>query len=195
MSESFQLLVDHDATAEDAPAIASRIVDAMVAEQIILPETDAHCVLTGNGFPPGPRLRDAYKFREHELHYWDDLQTVGVKVHTDRYVNFFGFPIFEHISCPGCHRRFADDTAVMDQLYECVGAFINDDRLDEIECPSCSRSKCCTRWTAVPDLGFCCLAIEFWNWPTFDAPGWTLSIPRLLTQRTGRELAHSWGHM
>lgn len=195
MSDSYELLIDHDASPENAGAIGKTLIGALIVEGILLPDPNSECVLTGEGFPPGPRLREIYTGGDHEVRYWDVLKTIGVKVHTDRYVNFFGFPVFEYSSCPTCHQRFSGDHSVMDGIFECVGSFINDDRLDDIECPACRARIRCDRWIAVPDIGFCHLAVEFWNWPPFTASGWSLSIPDLLSDLTGRKLARSWGHM
>jgi hypothetical protein len=53
----------------------------------------------------------------------------------------------------------------------------------------------CDDWVVVPDLGFCHVALEFWNWPAFESDGWEISVPELIMQRTGRTLTHSWGRM
>jgi hypothetical protein len=195
MSESYELLVDHDAGPENASSVGKSIIDALIAERIILPDANSDCVITGIGFPPGPRLREVYTYGEHELRYWDMLTTIGVKLHTERYVNFYGFPVFEYSCCPTCSERFSDNHSVMDAIYDCVGAFINEDRLDNVVCPSCTAETPCDQWVAVPDIGFCHVAIEFWNWPSFAAAGWSLSIPDLLHDLTGRRLTRSWGHM
>lgn len=195
MSESYQVLIDHDASPSEASAVADTIREALLAERIIRPEANSDCVLTGVGYPPGPRLAQIYTYRERELRYWDMLDTIGVKLHQDRYINFFGFPVFEYSKCPACKDRFSGDHPVMEAIYDCVGVFINDERLEPITCPSCSEIISCDRWISAPDLGFCHVAVEFWNWPAFDASGWKLSIPDLLNERTGRRLVTSWGHM
>lgn len=195
MSESYELLIDHEAPSEEAVSIGQSLIEALVTGGIILPQANSSCVLTGVGFPPGPRVREIYAYGKHELRYWDMLTTIGVKLCTQRYVNFFGFPVFEYASCPTCNERFPDNKSLMDAIYECVGSFINDDQLDNIVCPSCAAEIRCDQWVCVPDIGFCRLAIEFWNWPSFIASGWRLSIPDFLNERTGRKLAHSWGHM
>src|SRR6056297_2096864 len=109
MSESYELLIDHDADPTNATSIGESILDALVSERLILPEANSDCVLTGVGFPPGPRLREVYTYGADELHYWDMLTTIGAKLHTERYVNFYGFPVFEYSSCPACNERFSDN--------------------------------------------------------------------------------------
>jgi hypothetical protein len=83
----------------------------------------------------------------------------------------------------------------MDALYDAVAAFVNENELRTITCPRCDARASADHWITVPDAGICRLAIEFWNWPPFDAEGWTLSIPDLLRERTGRSLKMSWGRM
>jgi hypothetical protein len=86
MSDSYELLIDHEARPENASSIGKAIVDALIAERIILPDANPHCVLTGVGYPPGPRVREIYNYRERDFGYWDML-TIGVKLYTDHYVN------------------------------------------------------------------------------------------------------------
>ena len=83
----------------------------------------------------------------------------------------------------------------MDAIYDCVADFVNEDRLKDITCPSCSTDVQSDQWMTEPDIGLCHVALEFWNWPSFESKGWGLSIPELITERTGRKLRHSWGRM
>jgi hypothetical protein len=194
MSDSFELLIDHDASPDNAAQIGKSITDTLIAQQIVLPSANSICVLNGNGFPPGPRLQELYCVSKNEGRFWD-LLTNGVKLHTERYVNFFGFPVYEHSACPTCHERFANNSSLMDRIYDCVAFFVNDGRLECIYCPSCAAQIRCDHWISVPDIGFCHLAIEFWNWPPFSSDGWKISIPDLLSGVTGRNLAQSWGRL
>lgn len=194
MSANYQVLLDHHAAPSEATAIANALRDVLIAEELVFPTPNADCVYGGVGFPPGPRFASVYSLSENETPYWQ-LRTNGVRFCIERYVNFFGFVVFEQSQCPNCHRTFSGDHELMDVIYDCVAAFINDDRLDDIVCPACRATSRCNHWLCVPDLGFCHLAIEFWNWPPFDATGWRLDIPELLERRTGRKLAIGWGHM
>ncbi|MGN6547169.1 MAG: hypothetical protein ACTHK7_19105 [Aureliella sp.] len=195
MSESLAVLIDHAATREDAEAIGQAIIDALVAEGCILATPNSSCVLTGKGYPPGPRLNELYHSGERELRYWDTLTNCGVKVHAERYVDFWAFPIFEGAWCPACNARQSDDDRFFDELYACVAGFINEGSVSDIRCPSCDERFSGRQWICVPDVGLAYLGIEFWNWPPFSAPGWTTSVPELIAARTGRSLAISWGRM
>ena len=197
MSESLAVLIDHAATEEDAAAVGESIIDALVSEGCILPTPSSSCVLTGEGYPPGPRLNELYSID------WDMLTNCGVKLHTERYVNWWAFPVFEAAVCPGCNVGQTDEEArdkhvrkqFFDELYECVAEFINDGIVLDIHCPACNHRYPGTQWKCTPDVGIAYLAIEFWNWPPFSASGWKTSIPELITTRTHRSLAISWGRM
>lgn len=194
MSDSYEVLIDHEAAPEDAAAIGKSIIDALIDERIILPDANEDCVSVGEGHPPGPRLQEIYASGDPIVCYGHSVP-IGVKLHTERYVNFFGFPVFEHSACPSCGERFSANKDIMDAIYDCVGGFINDGRLDDIVCPSCCARVRCDRWGIVPDVGFCHVAVEFWNWPCLTGEEWKLSIPGLIYERTGRRLTRSWGHV
>ena len=195
MSESLAVLIDHDATEANATAIGESIIDALVAEGCILPTPNSKCVLTGEGFPPGPRLNEIYGYGDAELRYWDMLTNCGVKVHAQRYVNFWAFPVFESAECPACEVAQCEDEVFFDGLYECVSMFMNDGVAPDIHCPACGNPHPGKQWKCTPDVGISFLAIEFWNWPPFDATGWKVSVPKMIEERTNRTLSTSWGRM
>jgi hypothetical protein len=195
MSETLAVLIDHAASEEDAATVGQSIIDALVSEGCILPTPNSSCVLTGEGYPPGPRLNELYSFGENELRYWDMLTNCGVKLLVERYVNFWAFPVFEAAVCPGCNVAHSEGESFFDGLYECVAAFINDGIVPDIHCPACDQRFPGRQWKCTPDVGISYLAIEFWNWPPFSAAGWNTSIPDLIARRTNRSLATSWGRM
>lgn len=195
MSDSLVILLDKSVSASEAQGAGDGLLRALIEERIVLPEPNDACVYGGVGYPPGPRLQEIYRYREQELRYWDMLLTCGVKVQVNNYVNFWAFPIFERLICPSCSGELQDDASAMDALYDAVAAFVNENDPRTIRCPQCDALVPADRSITVPDVGLCRLAIEFWNWPPFDAEGWTLSIPELLRERTGRSLKMSWGRM
>lgn len=195
MGTTYETLIDHDATPADAAAIGDAVVNLLVSEGILLGTPNSECVLHGVGYPPGPRIPEIYSLGEQEGAFWRALSVNGVKVHAERYVNFFAFPVFEHAICPTCMTKFPDDPSVMDQLYDCVSNFINDNRLGELCCPKCSASTPGDLWVTKPDVGLAYLGIEFWNWPPLSLPAWTLSIPKLITKHLGRTMSNGWGKL
>ncbi|WP_372724042.1 hypothetical protein [Novipirellula sp.] len=188
-------MIDHNATPDDAASIGDAVIELLISERMLLDTPNSECVLNGVGYPPGPRLSEIYNFADRELAFWSELTVNGVKVHAERYVNFFAFPVFEHAICPACKTLFSDDESVMDQLYDCVGHFINDDRLNSLRCPKCSVPTRCDHWTTKPDVGLSYLGIEFWNWAPLSHSGWTLSIPELISNRLGRTMSNGWGKL
>ena len=195
MSNSMAVLIDHAATEENAEAVGELIIEALVAEGCILSLPNSSCVITGEGYPPGPRLNELYRFGEHELRYWEMLSHCGVELHVERYVNFWAFPVFESAVCPGCGMAQSEEDRFFDELYECVATFVNDGIVLDIHCPACGHGFSGRQWKCTPDVGLAYLALVFWNWPPFSASGWTTSIPELIARRTGRRLSISWGRM
>jgi hypothetical protein len=195
LASHYVTLIDHHATRDDAEAIGIAVIDLLISERLIQDSPNSDCVHSGIGYPPGPRVGEIYTRIAGEGAFWIDRSVNGVKVCAERYVNFFGFPIFECAVCPSCHASFAKDPSVMDQLYQCVGNFLNDDRFGDICCPTCLTSAQCTSWTTVPDIGLAYLGIEFWNWPPLSMPSWRISIPELIADRLGRTMSIGWGRL
>ncbi len=199
MGDHYIALVDPNATESDAVSRADTVRNALILERIILPKSSSDCVLNGEGYPPGPRLNDCYTFREAtahqppELRYWEMLRTIGVQFHTERWVNFFGFPQFEDVICPTCNQKFDEDSEILDPIYDLVGAFINDRSNAMLECPNCRTDTMIQEWDAKPHLGFCNLAIQFWNWPPFDSDGWKLSVPEIVNRALGNSTVATYG--
>ena len=102
MSDWYLALVDTHADSANADALGERLLNGLISEKIILPETSSKCVYGGIGYLPGPRLKDCYDFADNELPYWDMLSICGVEIHTGKWVNEFGFIVFEWARCPAC---------------------------------------------------------------------------------------------
>ncbi|MBB3210677.1 hypothetical protein FHS27_006525 [Rhodopirellula rubra] len=195
MSSSYNSLIDHDVSPTDAESIGNAIVELLVSERFLLATPNEQCVLNGLGYPPGPRIREIFANHESCVPFWEPNAINGVKVHAERYVNFFAFPQLQFAGCPQCRHRFPDGDGVIDQLYDSVATFVNDDRIDIISCPQCNHSSPSNAWRTEPDIGIAYLGIEFWNWVPFSSPLWTTSIPDLIHDHLGRTMAVSWGKL
>lgn len=201
MSDHYLALVDPTADVTNAQQRADRIRDALIAERIILAETSEKCAYGGAGHLPGPRLNECYVFADGrpdwppELRYWDMLEVSGVQFHVGKWVNMFGFIVFEWARCPTCGRTFDNGGQIMDPLLRAVGDFINNDQLSMLKCPSCQQEDAVQSWVTRPHLGLCYLAVQFWNWPRFDAKGWQISIPEIASRAIGCPLVPTHGRM
>ncbi|MFC8668515.1 hypothetical protein [Streptomyces sp. NPDC057199] len=112
MGDHFQTVVDVDATADEARALAARVVEWLVAEGIVLGErTD--CVLGQPlGHPPGPNWRRAVE----ESPDWDPWD--GLAVHTGRTVFDSGQGGPESVTCPRCRATTPLSGETYDEPYD-----------------------------------------------------------------------------
>jgi hypothetical protein len=197
VSDSYLALVEPTADAANAHERAG----LLHSERIILAETSDQCVYGGVGHLPGPRLNESYAFsggrpdRPPELRYWDMLAVCGVEIHADKWVNMYGFTVFEWARCPSCDQTFKADSEIMNPLYDAVGDFINNAEPSMLKCPACERYCTIQSWVTQPHLGLCHLAVQFWNWPDFNADGWRISIPDIASRAIGCSLISTYGRM
>ena len=192
VSDSYLVLLDPMATADDADERADRIRSALIAEGIMLAET-SDCVLSGVGHPPGPRLRDLYEPGHGEGYPGEGLLTCGVEFFTEKYVNSFGFVVFEWAKCPACDSMF--EYEIVEHFAQAYGTFTQSDEPPMVVCPSCSVASRAQAWTTEPPLGFCYLAVQFWNWPSFESFGWRESVPRMLWRAVGNPMLSGYGRV
>jgi hypothetical protein len=61
LSDNFVMLVDADATIEEAEEIKQRVLDRFRASGIIAGEANEECVLGGEGYRPGPAISQLYE--------------------------------------------------------------------------------------------------------------------------------------
>lgn len=201
MSNSYEVLIDTSATPENALERAALLRSALLSTEIISTETSTRSVLNGVGYLPGPKLPNMYRFtqgsleRPAELNYWQDLMVNGVEIIQERWVNFFGFTVFQWSRCPECKTQFDDGHSVIDSLVDASANFYNSDGSYQVQCPACKKSFDVRRWKTKPHLGHCYVAAVFWNWPSFDSPGWQISIPEVVSQAMGVPLENGFGRI
>jgi len=159
VSDHSQLLVDLEATAEEAEPLARALLAWLVAEGIV-EESASDCVLgEGAGHRPGPRCRHALA-----PHSADDpflrLRTNGLALRTGRQVFDAGENGVE-LTCPSCQATFepGEDWA------KAVGAWYDGDDGTTFACPSCAKAQRLGDWRGPRPWGFGHLALEVWNWP------------------------------
>ncbi|GAB2753856.1 hypothetical protein [Streptomyces bullii] len=209
MGDYFQTIVDLDAGEDEAPRLAQRVVDWLVAEGIVLAERE-DCVLGQPlGHPPGPHWERAAAEDDAD---WEP--TDGLAVHTGRTVFDGGQDAPEAVTCPRCatttpldadpHDLVPDDADGSDQEHPGTAgdgvwprfvAAITDWRRTgaaAVDCPACAQPVPLPEWVwaddcfAVGHLGF-----EFWNWPEFT-PRFRTRIAELLD---GHRTAYVWGKL
>jgi hypothetical protein len=194
MSDWYQALIDSRATAETASALADKAIGVLVAQKIILPEPNSNCVLGAKGYPPGPALLALYDLNENECSYWD-LLTNGMEITVGRWFNTFGTTVLDWLACPHCGTQYQLEGEFGDRFGDEIGNWRKARETSPIICRSCDKGSLVYEWQSKPHLGFSLLTFQFWNWPAFDAPGWKIDVPELLSVMVGHPLIRTWGRL
>ncbi|WP_137992496.1 hypothetical protein [Streptomyces vilmorinianum] len=192
MGSHFQTVVDLDATAEDAPALAARALDWLVAQGIVRDErTD--CVLGAPlGHPPGPRWASAVAVEDWE-------PGGGLRIEVGRTVFHGGQGDAQYAVCPHCATRtrfctedweYIEDGA-REPFDRAISAW-HDTGAAAVTRTHCGRDGDLTAWAWADDFyAFGHLGFEFWDWDEFD--------PRFLdafgTALGGHRVVRVWGKL
>jgi len=193
MGDHFQIVVDLDATPQDAPRLARLLTEWLVAEGIVRAErTD--CVLGQPlGHPPGPDWHRAVAPADA-----DDEPYDGLAVHTGRTVFTGGQGDAEWVRCPRCAttvRLHTDEWDRIDAAWAPFGRAIDlwaTTGTADVRCPACAAAVPIADWTWGDDyyaLGH--LGLEFWNWPEFTDD----FRARLAERLDGHRTAHIQGKL
>ena len=173
MGDSFQSIVDRDATEAEAPELGAAIHKWLVSEGIVSADA-SDCVLgSDTGFPPGPHYEKAVDGPDEHLL---QLVTNGLDIIAERHVFYACQGGFELV-CSACSDRFeAPDEwgDAVDEWYENKGPGL-------LACPRCGEAQPISYWEHDPAWGFANLGFEFWNW-------------RSLTDEFVREFGKRLGH-
>jgi hypothetical protein len=157
VGDRFQHVVDVEATAAEAPALAAGLTRWLV-ELGVIELAPAERALGGPGHPPGPEAARATGGAGAPA----SLHTNGVAVVSTRTV-FDGGPDDGSARCPRC----AED----------VGWDVLGPAVDEWwaggegvrPCPGCGAPGPLNGWRWEPAWAFGCLGLTFWNWPPLSA--------------------------
>lgn len=185
MGDSFQTIVDIDATADSAPDLAAAAVGWLVERGILL-GTTTDCVLgAGSGHAPGPRYAGAVTETDPHLH---TLRTNGLEVTTGRTI--FRSSEADHITCPHCATttRLTDGTGSPNDAWGSVLETIDTwytGGAGAHPCPACGRTAGLNDWRWSPPWGFGFLGLTFWNWPPLT-DDFAAAVAGVLGHRTAR---------
>ena len=135
MSDHTIYIVDRDATLEEAPALASRVMQWLEEQGIAVPAPDAEVAFAPATHTAGPNA-SAW------VEWLDEWKRCGVVAQTGRQVFHTGGNGVDGLECPRCRTMHgADDIAwgeAVDAWYE-----QEDDRL---ACPACAEPSSITDW-------------------------------------------------
>ncbi|MFC9898375.1 hypothetical protein ACFVMC_32190 [Nocardia sp. NPDC127579] len=179
-------IVDLEATAADAPRLATRIIDWLVAEHILTRELSRDRMYSdyaAEGYVPGPNWQ-AITGAD-----WGN-GPVAIALGRNIFVEGQGSDTPAHATCPACRT----DTVVIDypggswepdrEIWAPFAAALSTWRTTgaaTATCPTCTAATSVTDWRWSSDFTLSCLAFEFWNWPP-------------LTDAFHQELAARLGH-
>ncbi|QSQ23048.1 hypothetical protein JY651_49535 [Pyxidicoccus parkwayensis] len=157
MGDFYQNIVVRDVSAEDAPRLAAKVRDWLVARRIIEPEL-SDCSLSGLGHRPGPEYALAQEIpSEHVLH----LATNGLQIEVGRRVFHNLQP---ELTCRVCGARFEPG----DDYHDAVSTWFEGDDAVSFACPACHVSGRLTDWDGESPWGLSELGFTFWNWSTLS---------------------------
>jgi hypothetical protein len=172
MGDSFQIIVDKDASEDEAPRLAAEVRDWLVARRIIEPES-TDCALGDSGHRPGP-WHTAALDGPAEATGFLNLQTNGLQIEVGRTVFY---TIGGELTCRACGVQFEPEGG----WSEAVDDWYNGNDRAMFECPECGKPERLVEWSGEFPWGFGNLGFKFWNWPP-------------LSERFIQEMAMKLGH-
>jgi hypothetical protein len=156
MGDNFQVVVDLEATTEEAAILSRKVLSYLWDRKYLLAE-QSPCVFDEPGYPPGPAARDAVMNPEA---FERGLMT-GVEVIVGRQNHGATEEGPVSISCPNC-LRCGDCEA----WFKAADDWENHNGEALIRCGACSESSPVTQWIHNPPWCFVNLGFRFWNWPS-----------------------------
>lgn len=173
MADSFQSIVDPEATAAEAPALAGRVLRWLIDEHIVVGDrTD--CILGDGGYAPGPAYVKATAAPDK---YLLEMRTNRVEVVSTRTVFHNGALGFE-IVCSSCGGRFEPPSGCWG---DAVGEWYDGSGVGMLACSGCGAARAITDWQHDPPFGFGHVGFTFWNWPR---------LTEEFVSQVGKQLGH-----
>ncbi|MGI5426632.1 hypothetical protein [Streptomyces sp. CA-179760] len=185
MGDSYQTIVDLDASATDAEHLARQVLAGLVEEGVVLADrTD--CVLGRPlGHPPGPNWERAV------TDDWDQEPWDGLAVHTSRTGFTSGADLPGAAVCPHCVSATPLDDRTWPGFHAAMRTW-HDTGAASVDCPGCTAAVALPDWSwdECP-MAFGHLGFEFWNWPDLT-DDFRARLSELLG---GHRTAYVWGQI
>ncbi|WP_369170180.1 hypothetical protein AB5J49_21135 [Streptomyces sp. R28] len=162
MGDTFQTIVDLDAPPQDAPRLAERVIEWLVAEGIVLAQAEPGWALGDDpAHPPGP---DWHKAVAHAR--WGAPE--GLVVHTGHQVFYSTHVTANTVTCPRCGQTTTVEGEVTPRFGTAMNAWYETGAAD-VDCPGCAGSVPLPAWRwADHAYAFAHLGFKFWNWPALS---------------------------
>jgi hypothetical protein len=155
MGDSYQTIVDLDATEEEARHLGAKVRDWLLARGIVQPSPEGEGKLA-----VGPALEQSLDepwLARTRSEMWTDTNALRVQVGRTVF-----FAVGVELKCRACGHDFEPDNeawgAAVDAWYE------GDDTV-KLSCLRCGHSEKLTEWDGPNPWAFAHLGFEFWNWP------------------------------
>ncbi|PTL80598.1 hypothetical protein DAT35_28640 [Vitiosangium sp. GDMCC 1.1324] len=173
MGDRFQVLVDSDVSAEEAPRLAENVRGWLVSRRIIEPVL-SDCTLGESGHPPGAAHTTVLENPSSDAFRY---LTNGLEITVGR--TFFWTP-YTDLTCRMCGARF---DPYSDPWVDAVGVWHQGDDSATFDCPKCGRPERVAEWSGESPCGFGNLGLTFWNWPPLSS-SFVREMTELLGHRT-----------
>jgi hypothetical protein len=196
MSDTFEMLVDIDATPSQADGVVRAVLERFRNLGLIAGDANPDCVLGGIGYRPGPAVAELYQRQKREGRFWE-LVTCGVEPHVGRAFNEWALgPACEGFVCPACGAHIEPfGNALGDEMATAASEWVNESGGALVSCPECLSNRPITEWQCRPPFGFGNLSFRFWNWPQLDSTLWKIDIAGVVQQVSGHTIVKTNGHV
>ena len=168
MGTYYEWVADLDVTEADAPEVGRRVVEALVARGVLLPELSPDAALGADGYPAGPAWVDTVETSASGESPW------GVEVRVGREVQDGGQMGVESVTCPRCSatRGFygppeefgptCTDEEGLRWFYDAAATWSAGGDA-ALECRACGAATPVDEWQA-EGVALACLSLVFWGW-------------------------------
>jgi hypothetical protein len=197
MSDNFEMLVDVEATIEEADRTSRSVLERFRSLGLITDVADSDCTLGGIGYRPGPAIADLYVIHGRELEFWT-LVNCGVEPHVGRGFNEWALgPVFQGFTCFWCGATIEAmlDDEFGDSVWRVIAEWLDQSGASLLKCPHCGEQRSIAEWPCKPPLGFGNLSFTFWNWPQLNSPSWKIDIASIVRETTGHKIVRTYGHL
>ena len=161
MGATVDWIVDLDATLDEAPALAKRVTEWLIAREIVSPTLCPERAYSGADL----MVRGASAAQWDACPMTPPFNMCGLEVVIERTVFHSGDNGIDTIRCPGCGAAHHPDDIPWS---DAVGAWFSAEADHTMACPACHASQSIVDWTFDVPWGFGNLAFGFWNWPITD---------------------------
>jgi hypothetical protein len=161
MSSYFQIIVDRDATLDEAKHLADTVLAVVVKRGVVDPTPIDETTGRWPGYPPGPNYESII---DEAGSGEDKYRPGGMEIIIGKTVFHSGGIGPTEPVCPRCGTRQAYDDG-SDAWISAIDEWFAETGPGLLRCPNCGHTEPITEWPLDPPWGFGNLGFKFWNWP------------------------------